>query len=354
MGRQRASATKTSAAFSGAASPSRTATASSLHPMRRLQGAIGNRAVNRMVSQESEHDSYVPEAARAQVLESVVDYALGSPGERLDARTRDVMGQRFERDFADVRIHADARAAQSARALSARAYTIGNDVVFGAGRYAPGSREGQRTLAHELAHVVQQDGVITDGPLSVSEPSDPLEHEAERLADQLTSDAPVGAPRDAAHGAGGASLAAHGHADGAAVQRDQEEADSLVEHLSDLHTVGELGGMGAVLGPTGLLLGGYEIGENLGRGHVGLEQTAGATKGGLEVASGALGTAELLGLAETGPAGLVVGSGLAGYRIGQEIENQTHIGSRAGDAAYDVLGPDPGLWLADHLPSWLQ
>ncbi len=59
-------------------------------------------------------------------------------------------------DFSQVRVHTDARAAESARALNARAYTVGKDVIFGAGNYAPGTWMGRRLLAHELVHVVQQ------------------------------------------------------------------------------------------------------------------------------------------------------------------------------------------------------
>lgn len=61
-------------------------------------------------------------------------------------------------DLRAVRIHTDARAAEAARAVNARAYTVGRDVVFGAGQYQPGSSEGRRLLAHELAHVLQSDG----------------------------------------------------------------------------------------------------------------------------------------------------------------------------------------------------
>ena len=66
------------------------------------------------------------------------------------------MEDRLGFDFSRVRVHTDAQAAQSARAVGARAYTIGSDVVFGAGEYAPRSREGQRLIAHELTHVRQQ------------------------------------------------------------------------------------------------------------------------------------------------------------------------------------------------------
>lgn len=66
------------------------------------------------------------------------------------------MESRFGHDFSEVRVHTDARAAQSAADVEARAYTVGQHVVFGAGEYAPGSSAGRRLVAHELAHVVQQ------------------------------------------------------------------------------------------------------------------------------------------------------------------------------------------------------
>lgn len=66
------------------------------------------------------------------------------------------MESRFGHDFSRVRVHTDPLAARSAEAVAAQAYTVGSDVVFGVGRYAPASRDGQRLLAHELAHVVQQ------------------------------------------------------------------------------------------------------------------------------------------------------------------------------------------------------
>lgn len=64
---------------------------------------------------------------------------------------------RFGYDFSQVRVHTDAEAADTARAVNARAFTRGHDVVFGAGQYAPGASEGRRLMAHELTHVVQQD-----------------------------------------------------------------------------------------------------------------------------------------------------------------------------------------------------
>jgi hypothetical protein len=87
---------------------------------------------------------------------ATVDATLCSSGLPLDSETRGSMESRFGVDFSQVRVHTDASAAASARSVDALAYTVGSDVVFGAGQYAPHTREGRRLLAHELTHVVQQ------------------------------------------------------------------------------------------------------------------------------------------------------------------------------------------------------
>lgn len=81
---------------------------------------------------------------------------LRSPGQPLDPATRAFMESRFRHEFSHVRVHTDERAADSARALNARAYTVGHDVAFASGQYAPQTSEGRRLLAHELTHTVQQ------------------------------------------------------------------------------------------------------------------------------------------------------------------------------------------------------
>jgi len=86
----------------------------------------------------------------------VVAAALDAPGQALDTGTRELMESTIGHDFSRVRIHADATAAASAGAVDALAYTVGPHVVFGAGRYAPGTAEGRHLLAHELTHVWQQ------------------------------------------------------------------------------------------------------------------------------------------------------------------------------------------------------
>ncbi len=88
-------------------------------------------------------------------LQTRIDSLRGG-GQSLPQSARSFMEPRFGYDFSKVRIHADAQAAQTARALNARAYTLGRDIVFGVGQYAPGTHEGKRLLAHELTHVVQQ------------------------------------------------------------------------------------------------------------------------------------------------------------------------------------------------------
>jgi Domain of unknown function (DUF4157) len=90
------------------------------------------------------------------VAPPVVHGVLQSAGQALPAETRHFMEPRFGTDFSKVRVHAGARAAESAAAVNALAYTVGPNIVFGAGQYKPSSTAGQKLLAHELAHVVQQ------------------------------------------------------------------------------------------------------------------------------------------------------------------------------------------------------
>ena len=86
----------------------------------------------------------------------IVHEVLSSSGNPLDANTRAFMEPRFGHDLGGVRIHTDSKAAESARAVNALAYTVGRNVVFGAGQYLPTTDFGKRLIAHELTHVVQQ------------------------------------------------------------------------------------------------------------------------------------------------------------------------------------------------------
>jgi Domain of unknown function (DUF4157) len=90
---------------------------------------------------------------------------LRSPGQSLDAEVRAFMEPRFGHDFSQVRVHSGEAAEQSARGVNASAYTVGQNIVFGAGAFAPGTGEGRRLIAHELAHVVQQTSASPGGAL---------------------------------------------------------------------------------------------------------------------------------------------------------------------------------------------
>lgn len=130
----------------------------------------------------------------------VVREVLTSPGRHLDAGVRRSLEPRFGHDFSRVRIHTDGRAAESAKAVGALAYTVGEHVVFGSGQYAPTELEGRRLLAHELTHVVQQRrGGARLQPHAVSPPligmpGDALEREAESVAEAIEEEEEDTAP----------------------------------------------------------------------------------------------------------------------------------------------------------------
>jgi len=129
--------------------------------------------------------------AEPSEVPSIVHDVLRSPGQSLDAGTRTFMESQFGHDFSGVRVHTDGKASQSAQAVNALAYTVGRNVVFGAGQYAPGTREGKHLLAHELTHVVQQSqmgsGCTLQEKLTVNQPNDAGEREAETVANQIMS-----------------------------------------------------------------------------------------------------------------------------------------------------------------------
>jgi len=97
----------------------------------------------------------VPSAA---IAPPSVHHTLATPGRPLDARSRSYFEPRLGADLSTVRVHDDATAAASAHAVGANAYAVGADIVFAAGKHAPGTPHGDRLLAHELAHVLQQRG----------------------------------------------------------------------------------------------------------------------------------------------------------------------------------------------------
>ena len=171
-----------------------------------LQRTAGNAGVVQMLSGEEEQASPVHE---------VVGSGAGSS---LDPGTRSTMESAFGQSFDDVRVHTDDQASKSAESVGANAYTVGSDIVFKSGQFDPDSASGQRTIAHELAHVVQQsqgpvDGSDAPGGIRVSDPSDRFERAAESTADQVMSSVSASQPSSAT---------------AAGVQRDEDEASGAV------------------------------------------------------------------------------------------------------------------------------
>jgi hypothetical protein len=123
--------------------------------------------IDRKCAEEEKREKNPTETAEGGVGEPArgVREVLQSPGEPLDDATRAYLEPRFMHDFSRVRVHSGPVAERSAREFNANAYTVGHDIVFGAGQFEPQTREGQRLIAHELTHVVQQ------GLGSVSSPS---------------------------------------------------------------------------------------------------------------------------------------------------------------------------------------
>jgi hypothetical protein len=159
--------------------PAHAAPAIEPHPAQALAGTIGNRAFTDVVGA-----GILPDGKAHPVVESAIGSARGS-GASLDGTVRDRFSGPLGDGLADVRVHTDSTADALARSVSARAFVTGNDMFFAAGEYRPSTPDGDRLLAHEVTHVVQQRGAGTTGPLTVSQPGDALERDADRTAGEL-------------------------------------------------------------------------------------------------------------------------------------------------------------------------
>jgi hypothetical protein len=133
---------------------------------------------------------------------AIVHDVLRAPGQPLDPASREFFEPRFGRDFSGVRVHSGARAAESARLVGARAYTVRENIVFGAGRHSPNTYAGQALLAHELTHVVQQ-GKAGPGTLARARTSrDSSDWLRRQPADAPVHDTPVSFEESPAQRAG--------------------------------------------------------------------------------------------------------------------------------------------------------
>lgn len=188
----------------------------------------------------------------------IVHDVLQAPGRALEPRVRAEMEDRLGHDFGTVRIHDDPQAARSARAVGAHAYTVGRDVVFGAGRYAPRTAEGRALLTHELTHVVQQSArSCAEDELRLDEATSAAEREAD----------------EAARRADGGAVPAIARRGGLAVQGRWDWARAGLGALiggAGAFAAGRLLGLAlgpaALLGGIGALLGGAFAGRALGGG----------------------------------------------------------------------------------------
>lgn len=115
----------------------------------------------------------------------IVHDVLDSPGQPLDQESRSFFEPRFGRDFSRVRVHTDAKADDSAKAVNAKAYTVGQNLVFQDGQFTPGSSGGKQLLAHELAHVAQQSGSTAQSTsgLRVDAAGSPAERQADAASE---------------------------------------------------------------------------------------------------------------------------------------------------------------------------
>lgn len=166
------------AAHAGGVSRSALGNGAMLHrSLRRLQRDYGNQFVGHVLRQVTGGNA----ERGMEAVERSIDAARGG-GHGMDHSTRTRMESAFGADFSGVRIHHDSRADGLSQSLSARAFATGRDVFFRQGEYSPGTSSGRELLAHELTHVVQQNGPGVQRKMSLSQPGDPHEVEADQMA----------------------------------------------------------------------------------------------------------------------------------------------------------------------------
>jgi hypothetical protein len=153
-------------------------------PAGRLASQIGNRGFTQVVSRMREGEGILPGGTVHPDVEATIaaQHGRGTPlPDGLAGRLAHGLGGSVD----DVRVHTDATADALARSVSARAFATGTDIFFARGEYRPGTPAGDELIAHEVAHTEQQRGAPSVGPLTVSNPGDVLEREADSVAREL-------------------------------------------------------------------------------------------------------------------------------------------------------------------------
>ncbi|MEP6861160.1 MAG: DUF4157 domain-containing protein [Deltaproteobacteria bacterium] len=141
--------------------------------------------ISGLIARKAERDANGVEAGADQAIAT----AASSSGMSLPTPIMRKFESSLGTDLSSVRVHTGAESQSAASAVGAKAYTMGQDIHFGAGHYDPSSRAGQHLLAHEVAHTVQQRGGTStrQNKLEVSGPQDAAEHEADRAADAMVT-----------------------------------------------------------------------------------------------------------------------------------------------------------------------
>jgi hypothetical protein len=147
-----------------------------------LHRIVGNRAFGQTLQAHFRSPSSKSHESRS----SSSDLGVGQP---LDAGTLAFMESRFQHDFGDVRLHTGPKAHKSAMEYGAKAYTVGNHITFGKGRYSPHTLAGKQLIAHELAHVIQQSRNGPEPPLDGKASHESSAHDAATLA--ISTEGPI-------------------------------------------------------------------------------------------------------------------------------------------------------------------
>jgi hypothetical protein len=150
-------------------------------PATRLASTIGNTAFTLLARAGA---GLLPGGRVHPDVEHVIARTRGA-GSPVHEDVRSQLAVALGDPLTDVRVHTDETADTLARSVEARAFATGSDLYFAAGEYQPGTSAGRGLIAHELAHVIQQRGAPTSGPLTVTNPGDALEREADAVASEL-------------------------------------------------------------------------------------------------------------------------------------------------------------------------
>ena len=160
-----------------------------------MQQTVGNQAVQAMLAQRSAGLGRKSGQGPTEVDESVADAIKSEKGKggQLEEGISNKAGSVMGSDFSDVKVHTDSKADSISREIGAKAFTTGNDIFFREGEYNPSSSEGQHLISHELTHVVQQGSggsnkpAGVQGKMTVNDPNDKYEVEADKVADAVMS-----------------------------------------------------------------------------------------------------------------------------------------------------------------------